>query len=86
MFSKIRSASAFAIAMMTMGDVNASHLDDIDGVFSNFKFDVVKFKTQTNCSLDKYPEVSSHFKTIWQPLVSQDMRFDIDTNTFFCLD
>ena len=36
----------------------ASHLDDTNGIFSNFKFDQVKFKTQTNCSLDKYPEVS----------------------------
>ena len=56
------------------GSSNASHLDDTDGVFSNFAFDQVKFKTQTNCSLDKYPEVSSHFNQISQRLE------DINTN------
>ena len=39
-------------------DVSASHLDDTDGVLSNFKFDTVKFKSRTNCSLDQYPEVT----------------------------
>ena len=41
----------------------ASHLDNIGGIFDTFKFDTVKFKTRTNCSLDKYPEVS--LKRIW---------------------
>ena len=36
----------------------ASHLDNIEGIFDEFKFDEVKFKTRTNCSLDKFPEVS----------------------------
>ena len=40
----------------------ASHLDNTEGIFDGFKFDEVKFKTRTNCSLDKYPEVS--FKRI----------------------
>ena len=36
----------------------ASHLDNTNGVFDTYSFDQVKFKTRTNCSLDKYPEVS----------------------------
>ena len=51
--------TAFALALV--GAASASHLDNTDGVFDNFEFDLVKFKTQTNCSLDKYPEVSSLF-------------------------
>ena len=43
-----------ALASMTA----ASHLDNINGMFDTFSFDEVKFKTRTNCSLDKYPEVS----------------------------
>ena len=39
-------------------NVTASHLDNIDGIFDSYSFDEVKFKTRTNCSLDKYPEVS----------------------------
>ena len=60
MFSQTRIAAATTLALAALSGVNASHLDDVDGVFSNFSFDLVKFKTQTNCSLDKYPEVSSH--------------------------
>ena len=63
MFNQIRAAGAFAIALVSVG-VNGSHLSDTDGVFTNFKYDEVKFKTQTNCSLDKYPEVSSHINLI----------------------
>ena len=36
----------------------ASHLDNTSGIFDTYSFDAVKFKTKTNCSLDKYPEVS----------------------------
>ena len=37
---------------------SASHLDNTNGIFDSYSFDNVKFKTRTNCSLDKYPEVS----------------------------
>ena len=47
-----------ALASMTA----ASHLDNINGMFDTFSFDEVKFKTRTNCSLDKYPEVSARTK------------------------
>ena len=53
--TKIMAAVAATIAC-----VDASHLDNINGVFDTFSFDAVKFKTRTNCSLDKYPEVSCH--------------------------
>ena len=46
------------ISLTLASQAIASHLDDVNGVLSNFKFDTVKFKTQTNCSLDKYPGVS----------------------------
>ena len=45
-------------SLIAVTPVFTSHLDDIDGLFTNFKYDQVKFKTQTNCSLDKYPEVT----------------------------
>ena len=35
----------------------ASHLDNVNGVFDTFTYDSVRFKTQTNCQLDTYPEV-----------------------------
>lgn len=37
----------FAIGFVSLA--KASHFDDIDGVFTNYAFDQVKFKTQTNC-------------------------------------
>ena len=54
---------------------HASHLDNIGGIFDTFKFDTVKFKTRTNCSLDKYPEVSfsnnsESIRNITEPLVN----------------
>ena len=58
MFSQSRFVAATTMAIAVINGVDASHLDDDDGIFTNFSFDVVKFKTQTNCSLDKYPEVS----------------------------
>ena len=39
----------------------ASHLDDTNGVFTNYSFDQIKFKTKTDCQLDTYPEVSNPF-------------------------
>jgi hypothetical protein len=45
------------LSLLATGSV-ASHLDDIDGQLSNFSFDTVKFKTKTDCSLDKYTTVS----------------------------
>ena len=50
------------------GAASASHLDNGNGMFDSFDFDSVKFKTRTNCSLDKYPEVSH---LINYPLLTQ---------------
>ena len=58
MFSNAKVAAVFAA---TLGYSSASHLDNTNGLFDNFSFDLVKFKTRTNCSLDKYPEVSHRF-------------------------
>lgn len=46
------------VSMMAIATVSASHLDDVNGVFTSFDFDSVKFKTKTDCSLDNYPGVS----------------------------
>ena len=35
----------------------STHLDNVNDVFTNFSFDQIRFKTQTNCQLDTYPEV-----------------------------
>lgn len=53
MFAK---ASLGLAALATVG--TASHLDDVNGFLSGFSFDAVKFKTKTDCSLDKYTPVS----------------------------
>ena len=53
MFAK---ASLGLAALATVG--TASHLDDVNGFLSGFSFDTVKFKTKTDCSLDKYTSVS----------------------------
>ena len=58
MFSNAKVAAVFAA---TLGCTSASHLDNTNGLFDNYSFDLVKFKTRTNCSLDKYPEVSHRF-------------------------
>ena len=63
---KLMTSIALALAG-GMSSVNASHLDNIDGIFDSFSFDEVKFKTRTNCSLDKYPEVSRS----WRKLIDQ---------------
>ena len=52
----MKAVAAF-VSVLGLG-AKASHLDDNEGVFTNFSFDHVKFKTQTNCQLDTYPEVS----------------------------
>ena len=47
------------LAASTMPSLtSASHLDNNNGIFDTYTFDKVQFKTRTNCSLDKYPEVS----------------------------
>ena len=51
------TSALFALASV-FGGAEASHLDNATGVFDTFSFDEVRFKTKTNCSLDKYPEVS----------------------------
>ena len=47
------------VAFSGVSSVKASHLDNENGVFNTFKYDSIKFKTQTNCQLDTYPEVSN---------------------------
>ena len=54
----MKAVAAF-VSLLGLG-AHASHLDDNAGVFSSFKYDHVKFKTQTNCQLDTYPEVSTN--------------------------
>ena len=55
MFRLSTGIAAMSVAI-SLG--SASHLDNTNGAFDNYSFDSVKFKTRTNCSLDKYPEVS----------------------------
>jgi hypothetical protein len=50
--------SSLAIASLLAAGTSASHLDDTDNFLTNFSFDNVKFKTKTDCSLDKYTTVS----------------------------
>ena len=38
-----------AIVALCCTGAFASHLDDKEGVFSNFSYDEIRFKTQTNC-------------------------------------
>ncbi len=45
------------VALSSTSSVFASHLDNNEGVFTNFTYDEIRFKTQTNCQLDTYPEV-----------------------------
>ena len=65
-----------------------SHLDNTDGRFDTFDFDSVKFKTRTNCSLDKYPEVSCFaICTSYLSLISEGYQVRetvtvINTNAF----
>ena len=49
---------AVATLVSFLAGAQASHLDNVNGVFDSYKWDYVKFKTQTNCQLDTYPEVS----------------------------
>ena len=46
------------LAAIAASVTSASHLDNTTGAFDNWSYDEVKFKSRTNCSLDKYPEVS----------------------------
>jgi hypothetical protein len=50
--------TSLALATLMVAGTNASHLDDTDGFLSGFKWDNAKFKTKTDCSLDKYTSVS----------------------------
>ena len=49
------------LAAIAASVTSASHLDNTSGAFDNWSYDEVKFKSRTNCSLDKYPEVSFLF-------------------------
>lgn len=51
-------AKSIALLSLLASGSAASHLDDTDGMLTNFAFDTVKFKTKTDCSLDKYATVS----------------------------
>ena len=79
MFKITSILSALALAC-----IEASHLDNVNGVFDNFSFDQVKFKTRTNCSLDKYPEVS-HSTTILVLHTHTYQPTDFDTNVVVLL-
>mmetsp|Transcript_11262 Transcript_11262/g.14216 ORF Transcript_11262/g.14216 Transcript_11262/m.14216 type:complete len:146 (+) Transcript_11262:105-542(+) len=59
MFSNNKISNLVAALATAFACVEASHLDNTNGVFDSFSFDEVKFKTRTNCSLDKYPEIRS---------------------------
>ena len=72
MLSYAKSTSLACIAMLA-GMSSASHLDDRNGIFSDFTFDMVKFKTQTNCSLDKYPEVRNWHESSDTLLIDKNM-------------
>ena len=52
-----------AILASALTYVQASHLDNTSGIFDTFSFDMVKFKTKTNCALDKYPEIRTWLDT-----------------------
>ena len=49
---------AFATTAALAIAAQASHLDNINGIFDKFEWKTAKYMTQTNCSLDKYPHVS----------------------------
>ena len=66
------------LSALTLACVEASHLDNVNGVFDNFSFDEVKFKTRTNCSLDKFPEVSH--PPYHLDIAQRYQRTDFDTN------
>ena len=51
--------STMGVLACSFAAASASHLDNVGGMFDTYSFDQVKFKTRTNCSLDKYPEVSN---------------------------
>ena len=53
--------SSLALVSLLVSGSAASHLDDTDGFLTGFKFDNVKFKTKTDCSLDKYTTVSDTY-------------------------
>lgn len=50
--------TSLAVVTLLAAGTGASHLDDTDGFLTDFKFNNVKFKTKTDCSLDKYTSVS----------------------------
>ena len=53
--------TSLTFATLLVAGTNASHLDDTDGFLSGFEYNFVKFKTKTDCSLDKYTSVSDTF-------------------------
>ena len=49
--------SLFAATFVSLA--TCTHLDNTNNVFTDYSYDEVRFKTQTNCQLDTYPEVSN---------------------------
>ena len=47
------------IAATFVSLATCTHLDNTNNVFTDFSYDEVRFKTQTNCQLDTYPEVTN---------------------------
>ena len=74
MFSNNKINQLVAAVATAFTCAEASHLDNTNGIFDTYSFDQVKFKTRTNCSLDKYPEVSSnhihHYRELTRMSVS----------------
>lgn len=55
-----KSTSMIAIIASSLAYVQGSHFDNKSGIFDTYSYDMVKFKTKTNCALDKFPEVSRY--------------------------
>ena len=61
----LHSSLFLTIVSLTML-VGASHIDDVNGELTNFKFDQVIFRLKKDCSLDRQPEVIIRFSLyIW---------------------
>ena len=74
------------LAALACIEVSASHLDNKNGIFDTYSFDQVKFKSRTNCSLDKYPEVSLVFhlsSSLLGPYYCHESMPEFNTNVYF---
>ena len=85
---KTTRASSYLCLLLVFGifisTTSSSHIDDTNGVLSNFSFDRVVFKLRKDCSLDKIPEVKRFLdeETVKYPklevyLSEGDPRFEL---------